>query len=381
MADYLDLPIEADAADLADNAFAYLAERVPGWEPADGNLETWLLEAVAQIASEVRTVAAQVPVAVFRYYGSEVAGVPPIEPAFATSTTTWTVNHALGDSIPAGTEIMARDATGGRVAFIITDDAVIAVGETSVSDVPIVAAEAGAAANNLSAEATLVDALDTVETVVIDAATAGGDDGETDDEYLGRLVSELRLTTPRPILAADYAVLALRVAGVGRATALDNYDPDAPMVPAERMVAVAVTDENGDPVSGPVSTAVANSLEAFRETNFVVNVLEPTYTPVTVAVEVSVAAGWDTPTVQASVETALANYFSPATWGQPSFGDRVVWLNETTVRYLKVAEVAGSVQGVLYVSSLELDGDTLDVSLDGDVALPTATVTVTAVSA
>lgn len=377
MAEYVDLPIETEPIELADEAFAYLAARVPGWEPADGNLETWILEAAAQIAGEVRDVASQVPVAVFRYFGAQVAGLPPINPAFATGEATITVTHDDGETIVAGTELMLRTATGERVAFATTEDAIIEAGDTSITAIGIVAIEAGAIANGLSGGAEPVDALDVLDSIVVPAATSGGADGETDDEYLARLVEELRLVTPRPILANDFAVLARRVDGVGRAVALDNFDPADPSTPADRMVTVAVTDETGQVVAAEVKTAVGEYLESFRETNFVVNVVDPTVTAVTIDVEIVVQPGYDEATVTASVEDSIAAYADPARWGTPSYGDQELWINETVVRYLKVAQVAGDAPGVLYVSDLQLDAGTTDVTLDGDVSLPDATINVT----
>jgi uncharacterized phage protein gp47/JayE len=62
-------------------------------------------------------------------------------------------------------------------------------------------------------------------TVTLDAPTAGGVDAESDADYLDRLHELLTLLAPRPILPNDFAVLARTVAGVGRATAIDLYNP------------------------------------------------------------------------------------------------------------------------------------------------------------
>ena len=51
MAEYLDVPIETDPDALAEDAFDYISDQVPGWEPNAGNLEVWLIEALARMSA------------------------------------------------------------------------------------------------------------------------------------------------------------------------------------------------------------------------------------------------------------------------------------------------------------------------------------------
>ena len=51
---YIPVPIVAEPSDIAEDAFAYIEEKVPGWLPSPGNLEAWLVEALAQFAGELR---------------------------------------------------------------------------------------------------------------------------------------------------------------------------------------------------------------------------------------------------------------------------------------------------------------------------------------
>ena len=74
---YIEIPLETDPVDVADEAFAYLEDQVAGWLPSPGNLEAWLVEALAQQAGELRTLAALVPEQIFAYYGTTVLGLPP----------------------------------------------------------------------------------------------------------------------------------------------------------------------------------------------------------------------------------------------------------------------------------------------------------------
>jgi hypothetical protein len=61
MAEYVELPLTADATALSDIGKDYLAEEIPDWNPRPGNVESILLESTGQIGAEVVDQAAQVP--------------------------------------------------------------------------------------------------------------------------------------------------------------------------------------------------------------------------------------------------------------------------------------------------------------------------------
>lgn len=366
---YVSAPIEVEAEAFEQMAYEYLQARIPGWEPAEGNLDVWLIQAFAQIAAQVAETASDVPTAIFRYYGANVVGLPPQDATAATGTVTFAARDTDGHAIPAGTTIGVQ-VDGTWHAFETSRDAEILAGTAAAAGVSVIAVETGSQGTGLGGSASPLDPLDWISSVAFDAPTTGGLDAEPDDEYLARLVSELALLTPRPILPEDFAVLALRVNGVDRAVALNGYDPADATWANERMVAVAVVDESGGKVSAETLAAVKNSLEALREVNFVVNVIDPTYTDVSVAFQVTVWPDFDTAAVVANVKSALAAYLSPANWGQPNYGERRAWVNEPKVRYLEVAQVVNGVEGVRYVESLTVNGGTADLALAGPAPLP-----------
>lgn len=227
MAEYIDFPIETDPEQLAQDAFDYLQAKAPGWLPNPGNLDTWLLEAVARMAAETRDVASRVPVAVFRRFG-QLVGVTPIDATAASVDTTWTAIDAAGYTIPAGTLAGIRDSAGDLVAFQVVNDTVIAAGTTTLAGVTLVAVDTGAAGSGLGADGgtvELIDQLDFVSSIVQEAITTGGVDAEDDTVYLDRLASELRLLAPRPIVPSDFEAIARETAGIDRALAIDLYVP------------------------------------------------------------------------------------------------------------------------------------------------------------
>jgi hypothetical protein len=375
MAEYIDPPITTEPDDLAEDAFAYLEAAIPEWLPAPGNLETWLVEAVAQLGGELMDVASAVPTSIFRYYGATVLGLPPNEAQSATGTTTWTANDAAGYTIEAGTLVGIRAAGDELLPFEVQSETVIAPGGTTAVGVIVVAVDPGTDANGLTANPEIIDPLDWVASIVLTGApamTSGGVDAETDDEYLTRLHELLTLLSPRPILPNDFAVLARTVAGVGRSTAIDLYNPGPPIATnVPRCVTVVVAGDDGNPVSATAKSNVDALLQSLREVNFLVFVIDPTYTNIAVTFTFTVYATYDAPTVEAAAEAAVTDYLSPANFGRPPYGDDPgVWIADTKVRYLEVAEVINRVEGVWYIASLTVNGGTVDVALPGPGPLP-----------
>jgi uncharacterized phage protein gp47/JayE len=373
MAEYIEPPITTEPDDLAEDAFAYLEDAIPGWLPAPGNLETWLVEANAQLAGELMDVASAVPTSIFRYYGETVLGLPPNEAQSATGTTTWTARDAAGYTIEAGTLIGIAAAGDELLPFEVQSETVIAPGATTATGVIVVAVDPGTEANGLTSAPEVIDPLDWVASLALAGATAGGVDEETDADYLDRLHELLGLLAPRPILPNDFAVLARTVAGVGRSTAIDLYNPGPPVATnVPRCVTVVVAGDDGQPVGAGVKANVDTLLQSLREVNFLVYVIDPTYTAIAVTFTFTTYPAYSAATVEAAAEAAVANYLSPANFGRPPYGDDPgVWIADTKVRYLEVAEVINRVEGVWYVASLTVNGGTADVALSGPGPLPT----------
>lgn len=227
MARYIELPLETDPDTFVQDAFDYIQSVFPDWQPNDANLEVVVLAVVAQMAAEARDVASDVPASIFQYFGETIMQVARTEPSRATVNSTWTMIDNAGYTIEAGTLVGIPRTGDELVAFEVVSDVVVAPGSTATAadGVTLVALEPGADANNLTGAVQLIDTLDYVVNVVLAAAgTGGGADGETTDEYLDRLTEEMQLLSPRPVRALEFATLARRIAGVDRATAIDNYN-------------------------------------------------------------------------------------------------------------------------------------------------------------
>lgn len=381
--EYLDAPIVTDPDTLADAAFAYLQSKIPGWAPNSGNLDTIQLETMARMVAEARLVASSVPRSIFRFFGNSVLGIAPIANAYASADTTWTARDALGYTVAAGTQVGVRAAGDELIAFQVAFDVVIPPGSTTttVGGVSLVASLPGEDANNHVGTMELIDPLDWVLSVEIVGQTEGGLTAESDEAYLNRLAAQLQLLSPRPILPDDFSLLALNIPGVSRALTLDGYNPDDNTFLNERMISIAVADSDGETVSASIKADVDELLQSEREINFIVRVIDPSYTLINVDVTYVTTPAADPVNVDPAVVAAIQAYLSPKTWGSPTFGesgvDSATWQNNPTVRYLELATVINNVDGVDYITALSLaqDGNALstsDVGLTGVAAMPRA---------
>lgn len=378
---YQRFPIETDPDVLTQDSYELLAEKTGGvWQPADGNLDTWLLEGTGRMAAEVRDVAADVPDAIFRTFGQTLVQVPPFDPVAAQAVLDLTMRDAAAYVLPVGTTFGVDDLTGQAHGFALQDEATIAEDDSGVLPrvVQVVATAliAGADASGIAprpGNAYLLDAVSAIVSVALHEPTSGGSDGESDDAYMDRLSAALQLLAPRPILPNDFAQMALSVPGVGFAAAVNLYDPGPPPVTdQQRCVTVVLADPSGQPVSASVRNQVLALLQSQREVNFLVFAVDPGYVVVDVAYTVAVRPGYVAASVVQSADEALADALSPATNAQAFAGQVAgLWTPQASLRFLDVATVLQNVDGVGYVISLTLNGGTADVPLPAPASLPT----------
>ncbi|MDO8209289.1 baseplate J/gp47 family protein [Conexibacter sp. CPCC 206217] len=228
--------IETDPAELEQIAISYLQEALPGWEPAPGDLMTWLISAHAQMIAEERDIAADVPIEqIMRPLGEQVHLVAPRLALPASVDATVTVRDQAGYTVPAGLEVLVRTAGDDGVTMVVVRDATLRPSRGLNVQVQLEAAPGreGSAGNGLDSDNEIVSlrALEFIRSIRIDApnVSSGGRDAETDEEYLERLVDTLALASPTPILPDDFAAIARQVDGVERALAI-NLVVDRPEI-------------------------------------------------------------------------------------------------------------------------------------------------------
>lgn len=371
MSDYLGLTVESDPDTLMDQALQTLALNLPGFVAKEAHLEVWVLETVARLNAETRYMFSQVPDSIFKYFGQSLVGVQPIEGARATAVTTWTMINDAGYTIPAGTQLAYRVAGDQLSVFTVTEDHTVEPGQTTASDVTIEAIVDGEDQNGLGPTGLeLVDSFAFVSTVTAGDPTSGGLDQETDEAYMSRLRNELSLLTPRFVLASDAAVLARRVPGVARALGVDNYNPTNNTFNNEKMLTVAVVGADGLALDAGVKAEVKTYLESLREINFVLHVVDPTYTTVAAHFNLVALPGYDLTLVHADAKKAVTEYLEPGNWAGGDATPPQWRAGSNVVRYLEVAEVLNRVDGVDYVDRLLLNSVSADVTMSGVAPLP-----------
>jgi Baseplate J-like protein len=374
--------IATDERVIAEEIFDELATRVPGWLAHDGNLEVWLIEAFARATAELRTLAADVPAAIFVTYGVEVLGVPIIPPAPATGRGTWTATDDQGYVVAAGTQFTLARTGDDLVGFRVLAGVEIPPGQRSVEGVEFAAIEDGAQGNGLSGEGEVIDPLSWVESITVSAPTALGTDGQSQVEYLDELTGLLRIVALRPILPGDYALLALRATGGGRAVAMDGYDPETDTWGHARTITLVLADPDGEPWPASVLSGVRAQLEALREVNFVVNVISAHYQTVDVSYEVTAFAEQNPEIVLEACQFQLEQALSPANYrlGVTSAaitGGEVIppptGPDQPRRRLIRRNDLIGLLdrsRGVDFVQDVLIDGQEGDVELGSPITLP-----------
>ncbi|HEX8762926.1 MAG TPA: baseplate J/gp47 family protein, partial [Candidatus Saccharimonadales bacterium] len=373
---------------LAQSVFSYIQGQAPNWQPQDGNLDVWIIRAVTALAAENRDLASDVQDSIFRYYGATLVGILPLDATAAQGNTTWTAIDTQGYTIPSGTNVGIVDQSGNTQAFVTTTAITIPAGQniTATGAVPILATVPGSAGNNVGTAGgpvQLIDVLDWVQSVSLVSPTVGGADAESDAAYLNRLTTRLSHLSQRPILPADFAYYALdATTAIWRAVAIDGYNPADGTYNNQRMVTVAAIDINGNAASATAKTAISTYLQANREVNFVVNVIDPHYTTINVAVTYHLEITYDQTATDNAVTNAINGYLSPATWGQdPTILENTqsqTWLETPTVYYNELLTAISNVVGVARVTALTVNGGTTDVTLTTPAALTQpGTITIT----
>lgn len=375
MPDYINpTPPPNDPDAISDATFDYIRAAFPQYVPHEAQLGSIVITALALRASEVADLVPLIPKAIFRWYGRNVIGLPPLDGTPAQASIALFLRDTAGYTIPEGTLFNLTDADGDDHMFALPAAVVVPAGTASVANVVIVADEDGTQANGITASTvTIVDALDYIINVTQQGSSAGGVDEEEDDPYLDRLTRRLGLI-PRPVLAEDFsALLQVTYPEVWRCAYLDNFIPPA-TTGAEKAVALAPIDALGTALAPTKGTTYATFLAAQREFGFIVNILSPTYTTVDVTFGFTVSRGYVGTEVKPRAEQQVRDYLAPATFGTPS-GDRRGWDLLKTIYHWELIAVLNSVLGLDRLVSLTIGANggaqtATDLTLTGAIPLP-----------
>jgi hypothetical protein len=378
--------LETDQVVIAQGVFNRLAARVPGWAAHDGNPDVWLIEAFAAIAAELRAQAYDVPGAVIATFCTEVLGLPVRQPTPAVGVTRWVAVDDRGYQIQPGATIVVPRTGDELVGFEVVDGAVIAAGATEIAGVAVRAVEVGALGNGLVGPAEMSDPYyDWCQLVEVTTPTVNGDDGQSMTEFLNNASNLLRMMAFRPILPYDYALMAKQIPGVGRAVAMDGYEPLDGTWYHARQIALVVTDAAGEALPEATKQQIRGFLEDNREVNFLVPVIDAAYAATDVAFEVTAYAGQNVDLVEAVCVDAVTQLLSPALYrlGTTSPGisagevippppTDTVQPGRQTIRLNEIVGILDRCRGVDWVGPVTIDGAAADKVLVGPTTLPRA---------
>lgn len=351
---------------LQEETYDWLKSRWSGWVPNEGNLETWTTGAWARMVSDAREVASDVPPAIFKYFGTTLMGIPVIGATTASVSSTWAlVDNPAGRVIENGTLVGIEDDSGNVHLFNTVGDRELAPGVLSTGADPIGlrALETGSDDNDLGGvgiEAINTESIVWVDTITLGGITAGGGEEEDDLVYLDRLSRRLTMMSPRPIKADHYRIAAEDIAAAnGAATeylVLDGYDPATGTMNNEGILTLVGRNvDDGSNVPGGVKAIIAAELDEDRLINHVINVIDPTRTPIDVTFQIVVEDGLDTDVVTDSAVSAVGSFLSDSNWGVPSDPDQPRrWRQMPVVRHQDVSTVINNVPGVSHWTTLTI---------------------------
>lgn len=232
--------------------------------------------------------------------------VPPVAASgvlrFGRSTPLW-----FNAAVPAGT--VCSTAGGTPVRYVTTQEAVLPQGSLSV-DVPARAEAGGSAGNAQPGTVTvMVTPPASLETVTNPEAFAGGEDSENDDSLRARLL--LSCAGPaNGTNAAWYRETALKHGGIHSARVVPRADGDG-------TVAVFLGGK-GRTASPAAVEEVQKEFEAKREIGVTVRTAAASAVPVSVSAAILEADGVSFADAKAACVTALQEYFSDLSVGEPA---------------------------------------------------------------
>jgi len=357
---FTSVPFTSDVVTLADQAVDRLTARWPTWEPSDADLEVIQISVLAPIAQSAIEVAAVVPDAIFRAYGTKLIGLPYTTGAPALGVATIAALDNAGYTSSPFTIQFGLNGQGAETDAVV----VIPPGSTSV-DVDFHMLDSGTTGNGLSGTADLITAMPWIDSITVSVpnTTAGGSDPEDDKTYQDRLAERLQLRADTLVTGRDFELIAVASfpTAIARASAV---------VGTARAVTVAVISPTGGNVTTPIKDQLLALYDQYRQVNTTYSVIDPTRTNITVTATIVVAPGYVPSDVRDLAIAAVQQWLSPLEWGK-TFDQRYDhWINETKVRYNELIRVLG-VQGVRYVAAATLNGGTADITMTGTVTLPT----------
>lgn len=369
MTTYISEPIPVDRASIKTQMQDAWTALDPGIDFAAGTPADFLLDVFAQMHAESLQTLTQMLEIAFRGSLEKVDRVFQRDAVQATTDATLTRTDTAARTVPAGTEFNLQGADGNPVAFQLVNDAVFASLDTSEA-VELIAVQGGAGGNGLSV--VLGPALTSTwyANLVVTGSTSGGEDGETDDEYLNRAADTRPGRAFTIVLPEDLSRFLRNETGVDRVLVLDRYNPVGPSFDDLGHVTAIPIDAAGAALSGGTMTDLQEAAQEIALNNLQVHVIAPTKVDVDVVFVGVASAGYDATDVNDRAESAVLDFLDGSRWGLPDGGDQRDWIETTIVRHQDIGTILNNVQGFDHWTTLTINGSATDFTLTGPGALP-----------
>lgn len=232
----------------------------------------------------------------------------------------FTVNPAASGQVTVAAGTVLRhyiQATNELREYRTVEDLLVLPMESTTGEVQVEATTVGTEHNGLPVGAAMdfVDVYNiNVERVEVSVSPRGGEGPETDESWYSRSAAQLQRQVSTLVVPDQFESAALTRGEVSRAYVLDLYDPSAPSVSSPGHVTLAVTDNEGLPLTPRERPELEAWLQEQALASLTVHVVDATYTTINPTVVVEAAPGATLSTVEQAVKDQLAAWLDPASW-------------------------------------------------------------------
>lgn len=281
-------------------------------------------------------------------YHGEARGIE--RKAASPASGTLTITGEPGAVIQEG-DLFATEGIGTIESVSYASNGTYTIPAGGEIEISVTCTEAGAVGNCTVGKVIIVeDADDGVNECTNTTPMTGGLDIEEDDAYRQRILDfDQARSTSFSGSIADYTRWANEVPGVGHVIVIPANDQTG-------LVTIVVTDGNGAPATEELCTAVYNyimkpndPLNRLAPINANLSVIPPASVDLTVSATLVLKAT-TVENVEAAFTAAMQDYFQTA-------------ITDGEIRYQKVANILGDVEGVYDFSNLLVNGEQVNVSI------------------
>ena len=358
--DYVDLTIYDEvAADILNDILVVGRGLIPQWQPEAGQIEVVLAEAFADKTAALVAAINRLPDATAQTL-LQLFGITRSSGVKATGSALFTFTDTNGYTIPADTPL-AWFSNSTSYVYVTQEDLIVGTG-ASTGSVDLVAQAVGYDYNSALVNDALqvLVTLPYVSSVVFDTAPSGGQDVETNEQYLDRGTNLLAsyssaLATPSQIQAYvldTYAVVyRCQVFDKRRYRDRDTTATGYTTHPGYALVAVA--GQNADPsdtsdvtVSAGNLALIESDVESRTTAGLGIDMMSAELVRITVTADFNILPGLDAAELETAVGNALDAYLDPNEWD---------W-SKQFVRVNEIIALIDNVTGVDYVNTVSLAG-------------------------